>query len=65
MNGSKNWWQSEGVWGGLAALLAGVAGMMGWEIGATEINDMLLSAMALIGGVLAIIGRIKATSKIS
>lgn len=65
MDGTKKWWESEGIWGGLAAFAAGMMSMFGVEITAMELNSVLLGAVGTIGGVMAIVGRFKAKDKIS
>lgn len=63
----KKWWESKGVWGGLVAVGAGVAGLFGYALSADE-QDALAGAVAAlasaIGGALAVYGRIKAASDI-
>ena len=58
---------SRGVWGGGIAVLAGVVGFLGYTISAADqrsIIDLIENAAALIGGALAIYGRIRATKRI-
>jgi len=68
----KPWWLSRGVWGGVIAVLSGIAGLLGYAVSDTEqalIADALVvvvaSASSAAGGVLAIIGRIKASTAIA
>ena len=58
---------SRGVWGGGIAVLAGAVGFLGYTISAADqrsIIDLIENAAALIGGALAIYGRIRATKRI-
>lgn len=67
MNGSKSFLTSKTVWGGLIALVAGLAGLAGYAIGADEqaaLVDHIDSLMAAIGGIIAIYGRVVATKSI-
>lgn len=67
MIGSKRWWQSEGVWGGVAALVATVAGFLGYAVSADDkvaIEAVLVSIVAAIGSGFAIHGRIRANKRI-
>jgi hypothetical protein len=65
---TKTLFASKTVWGGIIALLAGVAGIFGYsiqpedQVAAIEVGTALASAL---GGGVAIYGRIKATKKIS
>ena len=67
MYDEKLWWQSKGVWGGLVAALAGVAGLAGYVVDADSqaaIVEILLLVSGSVGGVLATVGRVKATKVI-
>ena len=67
MDDSKPWWQSNGVWGGLVAVLAVVLGFFGYEIGGDvqgELVEAVSGAVALAGALWAIVGRIRATKRI-
>ena len=64
---SKTWLQSKTIWGALIAIAASVAGLAGVEIEAgeqAEILDGIISLVAAGGGILAIIGRIAARSRL-
>ena len=68
MDGSKAWYASSGVWGGVLAVAAPVASLvLKVSIGG---DDIALAAEALaaigggVGGLLAIYGRLKATHRI-
>ena len=64
---SKTWLQSKTIWGALIAIAASAASLAGVEIEAgeqTEILDRIISLVAAGGGILAIIGRIAARSRL-
>lgn len=64
---SKTWLQSKTIWGALIAIAASVASLAGVEIEAgeqAEILDGIISLVAAGGGILAIIGRIAARSRL-
>ena len=58
---------SMGVWGGLIAVLAGLGSLLGYTISAADqasIIDLIEGLVAVIGGAVAIYGRIRATKRI-
>lgn len=58
---------SKTIWGGAVALIAGVAGVMGYTVDASAQADIvnLITAIAgIAGGAVSIYGRIAATKKI-
>jgi hypothetical protein len=67
MDGIKNLLASKTVWGGLAALAAGIVGLFGYSVSpadsaqAIELGTGLASA---VGGLVAIVGRVVASKKI-
>lgn len=68
MFGSKAWYASSGVWGGVLAVAAPIASVvLKVSIGG---DDIALAAEALaeigggVGGLVAIVGRLKATRRI-
>lgn len=68
MQQAKPWWQSKGVWGGILASTSGVAAAVwGYNISPDE-QDALASAIpgaiAGVGGVVAIVGRLFARREI-
>lgn len=75
MEDQKAWYASTGIWGGLVALIAGLAGLLGYTISpadqqalADSIQQMVALATsvgATIGGILAIWGRVRATKTIT
>ncbi|MFQ5510091.1 MAG: hypothetical protein ACE5FN_12275 [Leptospirillia bacterium] len=67
MNGTKAWWQSRAVWGGLVAALAGIGGLFGLnldEVSQGMIVDVAVQMATVAGALVAVIGRVRATTKI-
>ena len=68
MNNTKTWWASKGVWGGIIAVGAGIAGMFGIDID-PEAQLTLAQKIPLVvvevGGIWAIIGRLVASSRLT
>lgn len=63
----KEWYKSKAVWGGVIAAVAGIAANFGININETlqaDISDWIVSAVAIVGGLLSIYGRIVATKQI-
>ena len=54
----KNWWESTTVWGSLAAIAASLLGLFGIEVDQASLVDILLRAGSLIGGCVALYGRL-------
>ena len=75
MWGEKQWWQSSGVWGGLIAVIAPVAGYFGYTVtaddakaladGVTQVIVAGSGVASMVGGVIAIVGRIRASKVIA
>ena len=75
MEQTKRWFESAGVWGGIVAALAGVAGLFGYTITpedqaqiastASRVAELVLSVGALGGGILSIFGRVRASKTIA
>lgn len=64
---TKPWWASKTIWGGLIAVASAIAGLFGFDFGADlqqQTLDLLTQAFALIGGLLAIWGRVVAKTPI-
>lgn len=64
---TKSIFASKGVWGGVIAVLAGGAGLLGFTVTASDTSSIVShidSIVAAVGGLLAIWGRISATKKI-
>jgi hypothetical protein len=67
MNDLKTWYMSKTVWGGVVAILASSANLLGLEIGADDesgVVDALTALAAAVGGLIAIWGRISARSRL-
>jgi hypothetical protein len=62
MNDVKGILQSKTVWGSALAFIATLAQIAGYDIG--ETNFLAEQIVAVIGGVLAIYGRVTAVTKI-
>ena len=70
----KNPWLSKGIVGGALAAVAGVAMLFGLDFSADDaktvgdsvdlLADKAFEFLSVVGGILAIVGRIKADSKI-
>lgn len=67
MEDLKTWYQSRTIWGALVAILASLAHAGGFSLTATDqgqIADALVSLVGAAGGLVAIWGRVRATSKV-
>ncbi len=67
MNDLKTWYMSKTVWGGVVAILASCANLLGLEITAEDergIVDGLTALAAAAGGLMAIWGRISARTRL-
>lgn len=67
MNNFKGMLSSKGVWGGIIVVLSALLGAFGYTIGLEDqqaLVDAVSQLGAMIGGVLAIYGRITATKRI-
>ena len=54
---SKPWYQSTTVWAGVVAMVAGVTAGLGLDIDQVSMTEMLTTAGASIGGLIAVYGR--------
>lgn len=64
---TKSIWQSRSVWGGIIAVVAGIGALFGYSLrpeDAQQLVDAGIAFASLVGGILAIIGRVQATKKI-
>lgn len=64
---NKSLFASKTIWGALLAIAAPVVGMAGYTMTAAdqaEIVTLVTSAMSLVGGAVALWGRITATKRI-
>ncbi len=63
MEVGKSWYTSQAVWGGLAAIGAGLGGAY-WGWVNKDPASMSAGLSAAFGGLMAVIGRLKATEMI-
>lgn len=59
---NKNWWESKTIWGALIAVVASILTIFGYDISQDDQEQLsvaITSIIAAIGGVIAIIGRVK------
>lgn len=64
---NANWWQSRGVVGGIVSLVSVGLGLAGYTLTEADKEVLVVTAMGLggmVGSLVAIIGRLKATRKI-
>lgn len=67
MTDIKPWWQSKTLWGAIVAIASSALGLAGLEFGeadAQALTSLLTSLGAALGGIIAIVGRLKARSRI-
>ena len=67
MNETKKWWESGGVWGGLIAAGAGIAGMVGYGVSDDDEQQLVAlvpAAASALGGIVAVIRRLSASKRI-
>lgn len=67
MDEVKSWYMSKTVWGGVVAILASCADLLGVEVAPADqigIADGLTALVAAAGGLLAIAGRLMAKRRL-
>ena len=67
MDETKSWYMSKSVWGGMVAIVAAGLAAFGYTVGADDqsvIVDTVVAIAGGLGGVLAIVGRVKATKQV-
>lgn len=67
MTNTKTWWQSKTVWASLVAIIAGVVSLAGIDLDAKMqdgIVNLILAAADLAAGIIALIGRLQADTRI-
>lgn len=67
MDDLKNWYQSKTIWGAIIAVGSSVLHAAGVDIAAgdeSQIVDSLVNIAGAVGGLLAVYGRLTATSAI-
>ena len=65
MEETKKWWESKTMWGGVAALVAGLADAAGFDVDASQVTELALKAVEVLGIVTVIFGRLTATKRIA
>lgn len=64
---TKKWYQSKAIWGGIVAVASGLAGLIGVEIDEQtqqDIVNVIVEVGSVVGGVMAIYGRLKANKEV-
>jgi hypothetical protein len=56
---AKPWWTSRGLLGGLATIIVGIAGLAGYALDVAQITEIVVSASALVAGILSTVGSLK------
>lgn len=67
MTGSKPWYLSRTIWASVVTFITAAAGIVGLPVAGidnTALTDTLLQAIAAISGLIAIFGRLRASSRI-
>lgn len=67
MTDIKLWWQSRTLWGAIVTIASAGLGLAGLDLGDADreaLTGLLTSLGAALGGVIAIVGRITAKSRI-
>ena len=67
MDETKSWYMSKTVWGGLIAVAAGAAGAFGYTIAPddqAQIVDAVVVVATVVGGLLSVFGRVKASKAV-
>lgn len=67
MNEEKPWYLSKTIWGAMVSVAATLAGMLGLPVdvgGQAALTDAVLQVISAVAGIVAILGRVSATSRI-
>ena len=67
MDDTKQWFASKTVWGALVAILAGLLQVCGTDLdadGQAQLADSLVSLSGIVGGLVALYGRLRADKKL-
>jgi hypothetical protein len=67
MTDIKPWWQSKTLWGSIVTIVSATLGLLGYDLAETDreaLTGLLTSLGAALGGLIAIVGRLKATNRI-
>ncbi len=69
MDDTKPWYQSKSLWGAVVAAIAGALGLIaGIDVSAEDMErtvSLVTAAAAAIGGIVAIVGRVMASKKLT
>jgi len=60
----KPWWKSRAVWGGIVAAVAPLLAMLGVNIDEPQLLNIIMSLVAVAGGIAAVYGRVVAVERI-
>ena len=63
----KPWWQSRTLWGAVVTIVSATLGLLGYDLAEADreaLSGALTSLGAALGGLIAIVGRLKATNRI-
>lgn len=64
---TKKWYESKGVWGALVTVIAAAAGLIGYQVTPDDqqaIIGNITGIVTAVGGIVAWLGRVKATKVI-
>lgn len=61
----KPWYASRTIIGSLMVLVSQTAALAGWDLDAPALTEIALQAVALVGGVVALWGRLRAEQPIA
>lgn len=67
MTDEKPWYLSKTIWGALVSVAATLAAMFGLPLdagGQSALTDALLQTVSAVAGIVAILGRVSASSRI-
>lgn len=67
MNASKPWYLSRTIWASIITVATGGAGLLGIPTGVVDngaLTETILQLVTAVAGLIAIVGRVTATSKI-
>lgn len=67
MDAFKGFFSSKTVWAGMTTVVASVLGLYGYHVSADDqvtITDLITQTVTLVGGAVAIYGRVTATKQI-
>lgn len=61
---NKMWYQSKAIWGSIVAVVATVIALFGYTIPQEQTTELIMQIVTVIGGLLALYGRIVASKSI-